>query len=158
MDYACGPYNLAAACPGGRRKTARRPSRTDITYIGGCDNASYLTEAQRIATTAMGRYFDAGTGRINDEGYWVFELVDALDDLYLADHNPYWVNKVDAALAWLDANKRDPNGPYGLFWGRNGAPVGQLDSWSSTCRRRSRVPTSRHLLRFCPGTSTLTAT
>lgn len=94
------------------------------------DNASYLTEAQRIATTAVGRYFDAATGRINDEGYWAFELVDALDDLFLVDRNPFWVDKVDVALDWLDANKRDPNGHYGVFWGRNGAQVGALNSWS----------------------------
>jgi len=92
--------------------------------------AGYLAEAQRIATRSLTRYFDAGTGRINDEGYWAFELVDALDSLYLHDRNPLWLNKVDGALMWLHANKRDPNGHYGLYWGRNGAEMGTLSSWN----------------------------
>jgi uncharacterized protein YyaL (SSP411 family) len=92
--------------------------------------AGYLAEAQRIATRSLTRYFDAGTGRINDEGYWAFELVDALDNLYLHDRNPLWLNKVDGALMWLHANKRDPNGHYGLYWGRNGAELGTLSSWN----------------------------
>lgn len=90
----------------------------------------YLSEAQRIATRSLHRFFDAGTGRINDEGYWAFELVDGLDNLYLHDGNSLWLNKVEIALTWLHANKRDPNGHYGLFWGRNGAQVGALTSWN----------------------------
>jgi hypothetical protein len=92
-------------------------------------NAGYMTEAQRIASRSLSRYFDAGTGRINDEGYWAFELVDALDNLYLHDNNPLWLNRVSGALTWLHDNKRDPNGHYGLFWGRDGAQVTTLGSW-----------------------------
>jgi uncharacterized protein YyaL (SSP411 family) len=92
--------------------------------------ARYLTEAQRIATRSLTRYFDASTGRINDEGYWAFELVDGLDNLYLHDRNPLWLNKVDGALTWLHTNKRDSNGHYGLFWGRNGTQAGTLSSWN----------------------------
>ena len=93
-------------------------------------SSHYLSEAQRIATRSLSRYFDAATGRINDEGYWAFELVDGLDNLYLHDRNPLWLNKAETALTWLHANKRDPNGHYGLFWGRNGAQVGALASWN----------------------------
>ncbi len=102
----------------------------NLELYNATDNASYLTEAQRIAATTLGRYFDAATGRINDEGYWAFELVDALADLYVADRNPTWINRIDTALDWLHANKRDANGHYGLFWGRNGPQVGVLNSWS----------------------------
>jgi hypothetical protein len=55
--------------------------------------------------------------------------VDALDNLYLHDRNPLWLDRVDGALTWLHDNKRDPNGHYGLFWGRNGPQVGALNSW-----------------------------
>ena len=98
-------------------------------YEATGDNV-YLVEAQRIATESVSRYFDATTGRINDEGYWAFELVDALNDLYLHDRNTLWRNKVHTAMAWLHENKEDPNGHYPLFWGRNGALLETLDSWN----------------------------
>jgi hypothetical protein len=93
-------------------------------------NAAYLAEAQRIASRTLTRYFDAATGRINDEGYWAFELVDALNNLYLHDRNPLWRTRVHTAMGWLHDNKEDPNGHYGLFWGRNGPQVGALASWN----------------------------
>ena len=46
------------------------------------------------------------------------------------DGNALWLNKVNGALVWLHDNKRDPNGHYGTFWGRNGAQVGALDTWN----------------------------
>ena len=90
----------------------------------------YLTEAQRIATETLTRYFDSATGRLNPEGYWAFELVDALNNLYLHDRNPLWLSKVNTAMAWLHDNKRDPNGHYDVFWGRNGPLVGEFSSWN----------------------------
>lgn len=93
-------------------------------------NTAYLAEAQRIANRSVTRYFDSATGRLDPEGYWAFELVDALDNLYLHDRNPLWLNKVNGATAWLHDNKRDPNGHYDLFWGRNGPQVGALSSWN----------------------------
>ncbi|HEX4415250.1 MAG TPA: hypothetical protein VH107_16580, partial [Lacipirellulaceae bacterium] len=92
-------------------------------------SAAYLTEAQRMANRTITRYFDSATGRINDEGFWAFELVDALDNLYLHDRNPLWLNKVNGALVWLHDDKRDPLGHYGEFWGRNGPQVDTLNTW-----------------------------
>ena len=83
-----------------------------------------------MANRTLTRYFDSATGRINDEGYWAFELVDALDNLYLHDRNALWLNKINGVLIWLRGNKRDPNGHYGVFWGRNGPQVGALNSWN----------------------------
>jgi hypothetical protein len=103
---------------------------TNLELYDGTGNAAYLVEAQRLATRTMTRYFDSVTGRINDEGFWAFELVDALDNLYMHDRNPQWLNKVHGAMVWLHDNKRDPNGHYGLYWGRNGAQVGALSSWN----------------------------
>jgi hypothetical protein len=57
-------------------------------------------------------------------------LVDALDNLYRHDGNAVWLDRVDRALVWLHDKKRDPNGHYGLFWGRNGPQVGALNSWN----------------------------
>jgi hypothetical protein len=102
---------------------------TNLELYDATGTTAYLIEAQRIAARSLTRYFDAATGRINDEGFWAFELVDALDDLYLHDDNPSWLNKVNGALVWLHNNKRDPLGHYGQFWGRNGPQVGTLSSW-----------------------------
>jgi hypothetical protein len=102
---------------------------TNLELYDATGSTAYLTEAQRLGNRTLTRYFDATTGRINDEGFWAFELVDALDDLYLHDKNPLWLNKVNGALTWLRDNKRDANGHYGLFWGREGPQVGTLSSW-----------------------------
>jgi hypothetical protein len=91
--------------------------------------ATYLTEAENIAAASIPRYFNATTGAINDEGYWDFELANALDDLYKLDRNKTWLNDVNRALDWLDANRQDPNGHYGTLWGRGGTQVGDLSSW-----------------------------
>jgi hypothetical protein len=103
---------------------------TNLELYDITGSAAYLTEAQRMANRTLTRYFDSATGRINDEGFWAFELVDALDNLYLHDRNPLWLNKVNGAMVWLHDNKRDPNGHYGLFWGRDGPQVGALGSWN----------------------------
>ena len=103
---------------------------TNLELYDATGSAAYLVEAQRMANRTLTRYFDSATGRINDEGYWAFELVDALDNLYLHDRNALWLNKINGALIWLRGNKRDPNGHYGVFWGRNGPQVGALNSWN----------------------------
>jgi hypothetical protein len=33
-------------------------------------------------------------------------------------------------LSWLHANKRDPNGHYGLYWGRDGPQTTALPTWN----------------------------
>jgi hypothetical protein len=103
---------------------------TNLELYDATRNPVYLSEAQRLANRTLSRYFDAATGRINDEGFWAFELVDALGNLHLHDGNPLWLDRVDRALVWLHDNKRDPNGHYGRFWGRNGPQVGALGSWN----------------------------
>ncbi|TWT36075.1 Glycosyl hydrolase family 76 [Posidoniimonas corsicana] len=102
----------------------------NLELYAATSEAGYLSEAQRIATASLGRYFDSATGRINDEGYWAYELVDALNDLYLTDKDPRWRTAVHGALAWLNANKQDPNTHYDLFWGRNGPIVDTLSEWN----------------------------
>lgn len=110
----------------------------------------YLREAQRIAGSSLRRYFDRTTGRINDEGYWAFELTDALVDLYERDNNQRWLDAVEGALTWLHENKRDPEGHYGPFWGRGGPQQGSLDEWSlneqaATARAYLRLGLSKPL-------------
>ena len=102
----------------------------NLRFYDATGNEAHLAEAQRIATTSLTRYFDASTGRINDEGFWAFELVDALIDLYERDGDLQWIEAVAGGLDWLHENKRDPNGHYGVFWGREGPQVGALQDWS----------------------------
>jgi hypothetical protein len=102
----------------------------NVELYRGTGQPHFLAEAQRIAARSVDRYFDSATGRINDEGYWAFELVDGLNELYLEDANPLWLDSVHGALSWLHQNKRDPHGHYGLYWGRNGPQAGQLVSWN----------------------------
>jgi hypothetical protein len=92
-------------------------------------NAAHLREAQRIANRSLTRYFDGGTGRINDEGFWAYELVDALVDLHAIDRDGRWLDAVHNGLRWLHETKEDPNGRYGKFWGRDGIQGNALASW-----------------------------
>lgn len=103
----------------------------NLLFYDETGTASYLTEAQRIATASIPRYFDSSTGAINDEGYWDFELVDALGDLYQHDHNVAWLNDASIALGWLHANGRDSKGHYATLWGRGGNISGStLSAWN----------------------------
>ena len=93
-------------------------------------DASYLREAQRIGRACLSSYFN-GAGAINDEGFWDFEMVDALDDLYQIDHNPAWLNAVVGAMNWLHTNREDPNGHYGTLWARETYTPGTVrTSWN----------------------------
>ena len=80
----------------------------NLAIYDATGDAAYLSEAQRIGRESISRYFDASTGRINDEGYWAFELVDALNDLYLHDQNTQWRRRVHTAMTWLHDNKEGP--------------------------------------------------
>jgi Glycosyl hydrolase family 76 len=90
---------------------------------------AHLQEARRIASRSLSRFFNTTTGAINDEGFWAFELVDALNELSRADNNPLWLTRTTIALEWLHNNRRDPNGHYGTLWGRGGFQSTALTSW-----------------------------
>ena len=101
----------------------------NVQFYEATHNASYLTEAETIANTALTSYINSTTGAINDEGYWAFELVDGLLDLYKVDHNARWLNATTGGLQYVYNDMQDPNGNYGLYWGRGGPQVGALSSW-----------------------------
>ena len=65
----------------------------NLEFYASTSDAARLQEAQRIANRSLIRYFNPTTGAINDEGFWAFELVDALDDLSRVDGNPNWWRK-----------------------------------------------------------------
>jgi uncharacterized protein YyaL (SSP411 family) len=67
----------------------------NLEFYKSTGNRLYLNEAERIANTCLTRYFNTSTGAINDEGYWAYELVDALDELSRADNNPLWLGKAE---------------------------------------------------------------
>jgi hypothetical protein len=103
----------------------------NVLFYETTHNAAYLTEAERIANRSLSRFFNSSTGAINDEGFWSFELVSALDDLYQQDKNPLWLNSTETALQWLRNNGQDPNGHYGTLWGRGGTITNSpLSSWN----------------------------
>jgi Glycosyl hydrolase family 76 len=102
----------------------------NLLFYDVTGTVAYLREAQLIGTTSIPRYFNS-SGAINDEGYWDFELVDALGALYLDDRNPTWLNDVTGALTWLHANREDPNGHYGTLWARDNYTPGTVrTSWN----------------------------
>jgi hypothetical protein len=104
---------------------------SNILFYDATGDASYLREAQRIAAASRSAYFNSSSGAINDEGFWAFELVDALGDLYLTDHNPAWLTATTNAMTWLHNNREDPNGHYGTLWGRESyAPGTVRSSWN----------------------------
>jgi hypothetical protein len=103
---------------------------TNLELYKATGDPAYVVEAQRIADISVRSYFQSSTGRINDEGFWAFELVDGLLDLYELDGNLRWVVAVERGLEWLHEHKRDANGHYGLFWGREGDQTTVLTSWN----------------------------
>jgi len=102
----------------------------NILFYKATGNSAYLTEAERIANRTLTRYFNSTNGAIQDEGFWSFELVNALDDLSATDNNPLYLQKVQNALLWLHDNGQDPNGHYGTLWGRAGTVTTPYSSWN----------------------------
>ncbi|MCO6048126.1 glycoside hydrolase family 76 protein [Aeoliella sp. ICT_H6.2] len=102
----------------------------NIELYDATGDLAYLHEAQRVAYSGVGRFFNSSTGALNDESYWAFEMVDALNDLYLRDGNRSWRSAVHGAMEWMHDNKRDPNGHYPLFWGREGVQTETLTEWN----------------------------
>jgi uncharacterized protein YyaL (SSP411 family) len=101
----------------------------NLEFYAASGDSARLQEAQRIADRSLTRYFNRTTGAINDEGFWAFELVDALNDLTRIDGNPVWQERIVDALEWLHSNRRDPNGHYGRLWGRGGFQATALSEW-----------------------------
>jgi hypothetical protein len=101
---------------------------SNLLFYDVTGDAAYLREAQRIGRRSIPRYFNT-SGAINDEGFWAFELVDALNDLHLHDQNPVWLSSIKGAMNWLHANREDPMGHYGTLWGRGGFQGTNLPSW-----------------------------
>lgn len=102
----------------------------NIEFYDATHDVSYLHEAERIANRALTRFFSSTTGAIQDEGFWAFELVNALDDLSQRDGNPLYFQSTQNALEWLRNNGQDPNGHYGTLWGRGGTVTTAYNSWN----------------------------
>ncbi len=127
---------------------------TNVEFYEATGDPAYLTEARRIANRSIPRYIDFSTGRINDEGQWAFELIDGFAALYEHDGDARWLEAARDGLVWLHDNKRDPQGHYGLFWGREGPQMNTLSSWNLN----DQAPVARAYLRLgtVPESSTLT--
>jgi hypothetical protein len=103
---------------------------TNLEFYKATGEPSYIVEAQRIANACLSRFFNATTGRLNDQGYWAFELVDGLVDLYELDGNARWLGAVEQALTYLHDHKRDSNSHYGPLWGNGVDQTTVLSSWN----------------------------
>jgi hypothetical protein len=136
VQLPSGLYNqgfvIATNSPGGIEivNSAGVGISANLELYKATGQVSYLNEAKRVGNAASARYFSSSTGALNDEGFWAFELADAFNDLYAATDDETWINRVGAALTWLHENKRDPNGHYDTFWGRNGPITTTLGSWN----------------------------
>ena len=102
----------------------------NLELFNATGDTAYLNEARRVANMSLTRFFNSSTGALNDESYWAFELVDALNDMYRTDGRALWQTYVHNALEWVHENKRDPNGHYPLFWGREGVQTEALTEWN----------------------------
>jgi uncharacterized protein YyaL (SSP411 family) len=124
-------FGIASNAPGGvpLANSAGISILTNLDLFQATGQRTYLIEAERIATRAMLYHFNNATGRINDPGYWAFELADAFDEMTRVGGNPYWREKLDIALHYLHDNKRDPNGHYGDVWGGTAVQTTPLASW-----------------------------
>jgi uncharacterized protein YyaL (SSP411 family) len=101
----------------------------NVEFYKATRDPAYLTEAQRIATRCLTRYIQPSSGRINDAGYWAFEMVDAFVDLYEQDGDLRWSEAVRKGLNYLHAYKQDPNGHYASLWGQGDVQTEVLNSW-----------------------------
>ncbi|MEA2709662.1 MAG: hypothetical protein QOF78_2263 [Phycisphaerales bacterium] len=125
-------FGIASNAPGGvpLANSAGISILTNLDLYQATGQRSYLIEAERIATRTVTYHFNNTTGRINDPGYWAFELADSFDEMTRVGENPYWREKLNFALHYLHDNKRDPNGHYGDVWGGAAIQTGVvLDSW-----------------------------
>ncbi|MDB5357415.1 MAG: glycoside hydrolase [Phycisphaerales bacterium] len=103
---------------------------SNLLFYDVTGNVSFLNEAQTIAHASVAGYFNAA-GAINDEGFWDFELVDALNAMYRHDHDSSWLNHLTTAMTWLHTNREDPNGHYGTLWARETYTPGAIrTSWN----------------------------
>jgi uncharacterized protein YyaL (SSP411 family) len=81
------------------------------------DEAKYLDEAKRIATSAEKLWIHP-TGAISDSGRFAHLLLEALLELEDRDKNPHWHETVSRCLVHLREKMRDENGRYPHRWDR----------------------------------------
>jgi hypothetical protein len=125
-------FGIASNAPGGvpLANSSGISILTNLDLYQATGDRSYLIEAERIATRTVTYNFNNTTGRLNDPGYWAFELADGFNEMTRVGGNPYWREKLDIALRYLHDNKRDPNGHYGDVWGNTAIQTGiVMDSW-----------------------------
>ena len=92
------------------------PLRACLLFYQVLGDASYLAEAQRLAS-AMEEQWVNVHGAFSETGQWGgFDMVDAYVDLYEVDANSHWLDIVCRALYFLHTNCKDPNGRYPEFW------------------------------------------
>ena len=101
---------------GKRAYNSALPLQAAVLLFQIREDPKYLRQAQRIAAAALTRWVRP-SGAMKETGQWGGgDLVDALCDLYDADHDPRWLAAVRSILRYVHDHGRDPNGRYGEYW------------------------------------------
>jgi len=102
---------------GKRAYQSALPLQLELLLHRVTGEAAHLSEAQRIAESALGQWFRKD-GTLAETGQWGgSDLCDALLDLHAVDADPRWREAVDRALLVLHERGRDSAGRYGEDWG-----------------------------------------
>lgn len=81
-----------------------------------------LTEARRVAESALRRWADPQTGRFGDDALFNHLLAESLLALSRADHNPRWRDAVVRHADWTFSHLRDPSD--GGYWTKPNTAAG----------------------------------
>ena len=93
--------------------------RANALFYALTGQASYLTEAQRIARAAEAKWIVGTTGAAADGGRFAHLLMESFLALYEQDKDAHWMQIVGKALTFLHEKGRDPKGRYAERWDKS---------------------------------------
>ncbi len=111
------------------------PLQATIRLYQITGDASYLTEAQRLAA-AMETHFVNGTNHnLTQSGKWCgHDMTNAMVELYEVDRNPRWLNVAAGYLEYLYTYCKDAYGRYPTDWYNTGGGSAELLDNASAMR------------------------
>ncbi|HML74495.1 MAG TPA: glycoside hydrolase family 76 protein [Anaerohalosphaeraceae bacterium] len=140
QDSVTGLYWQSINCSGGIDKgflgyETAPPLQATIRLYQITGDASYLTEAQRLAA-AMETHFVNGTNHnLRQSGKWCgHDMTNAMVELYEVDHNPRWLNVAAGYLEYLYIYCKDAYGRYPTDWYNTGGGSPELLDNASVMR------------------------
>lgn len=140
QDPVTGLYWQSINCSGGIDKgflgyETAPPLQATIRLYQITGDASYLTEAQRLAA-AMETHFVNGTNHnLRQSGKWCgHDMTNAMVELYEVDRNPRWLNVAAGYLEYLYLYCKDAYGRYPTDWYNTGGGSAELLDNASVMR------------------------